>query len=131
MTTQTPSTEERLSRLEGAYEQVSERLGDLSRGQDNLRSDINALREEMQRGQESLREEMQRGQEALRAEMQRGQEALREEMRLGQDSLRAEMQRGQEALRADIRSFRGNMLLLMGGAWATMIGGFIAIATLF
>ena len=109
MTTQTPSTEERLSRLEGAYEQVSERLGDLSRGQDNLRSDINALREEMQRGQDSLREEM----------------------RLGQESLRAEMQRGQESLRADIRSFRGNMLLLMGGAWATMIGGFIAIATLF
>ena len=97
MTTQTPSTEERLSRLEGAYEQVSERLGDISRGQDNLRSEMNTLREEMQRGQESLREEM---------------------------------QRGQESLRADIRSLRNNMLLLMGGVWTTMIGGFIAIATL-
>ena len=97
MTTQTPSTEERLSRLEGAYEQVSERLGDLSRGQDNLRSDINALREEVQRGQESLREEM---------------------------------QRGQESLRADIRSFRGNMLLLIGGVWATVVGGLIALVTL-
>ena len=79
MTTQTPSTEERLSRLEGAYEQVSERLGD-------LRSDVNTLREEMRLGLESLR--------------------------------------------ADIRSFRGNMLLLMGGVWTTMIGGFIAMATL-
>ncbi len=55
MTTQTPTTEERLSRLEGAYEQVNERLGDLrsemnerltklERGQESLRSDINNLR---------------------------------------------------------------------------------------
>ncbi len=90
MTTQTPSTEERLSRLEGAYEQVSERLGD-------LRSDVNTLREEM---------------------------------RLGQDALREEMRLGLESLRADIRSFRGNMLLLIGGVWTTVIGGFIAMATL-
>ena len=91
MTTQTPSTEERLSRLEGAYEQVSERLGD-------LRSEMNALREEVQRGQEALREEM---------------------------------QRGHEALRADINSFRSNMLLLMGGVWATVVGGLIALFTQF
>ena len=30
MTTQTPAPEERISRLEGAYEQVNERLGDLT-----------------------------------------------------------------------------------------------------
>ena len=102
MTTQTPSTEERLSRLEGAYEQVSERLGD-------LRSEMNALREEVQRGQEALREEMQRGHEALREEMQRGQDSLR----------------------ADINSFRSNMLLLMGGVWATVVGGLIALFTQF
>ncbi len=60
MTTQTPSTEERLSRLEGAYEQVNERLGD-------LRSEVNTL--------------------------------------------------------------RNTMLLLMGGVWATMVGGFIALFT--
>ena len=87
MTTQTPSTEERLSRLEGAYEQVSERLGD-------LRSEMNALREEVQRGQEALRSEM-------------------------------------NALRADINSFRSNMLLLMGGVWATVVGGLIALFTQF
>ncbi len=51
MTTQTPATEERLSRLEGAYEQVNERLGDmnerlnnLERGQEALRADISSLR---------------------------------------------------------------------------------------
>ena len=42
MTTQTPSTEERLSRLEGAYEQVSERLNELARGMSDLRSDMNS-----------------------------------------------------------------------------------------
>ena len=42
MTTQTPSTEERLSRLEGAYEQVSERLNELARGLSDLRSDMNS-----------------------------------------------------------------------------------------
>ena len=40
-----------MSRLEGAYEQVSERLGDLSRGQGTLRTEMNegiaALRAEM------------------------------------------------------------------------------------
>ncbi len=70
MTTQTPSTEERLSRLEGAYEQVSERLGD-------LRSDVNTLREETRLGQDALREEI----KSLREEMQRGQESLRADIR--------------------------------------------------
>ncbi len=78
MTTETPSTEERLSRLEGAYEQVSERLGD-------LRSDMNERLNELARGQEALRE--------------------------------------------DMNSFRNNMLLLIGGVWATVVGGLIAIFT--
>ena len=78
MTTQTPATEERLSRLEGAYEQVNERLGD-------LRADVNRLAQ---------------GQEALRSEMQRGLDGL-----------------------------RNVMLLLIGGVWATVVGGFIALFT--
>ncbi len=69
MTTQAPTTEERLSRLEGAYEQVNERLED-------LRADVRSLREDMHRGQESLRLEMQRGQESLRLEIR----ALRNNM---------------------------------------------------
>ena len=79
MTTQTPATEERLSRLEGAYEQTNERLVD-------LRSDMNERLNELARGQAALREEM--------------------------------------------NSFRNTMLLLIGGMWATMIGGFIAIFTM-
>ncbi len=43
MTTQAqPTTEERLSRLEGAYEQVNERLNDLTQAVNSLRSDTNA-----------------------------------------------------------------------------------------
>ena len=89
MTTQTPATEERLSRLEGAYEQVNERLGELARGQD----------------------------------------ALREEMRQGDAALREEMHRGQDALRSEMNSLRNTLLLLIGGVWATMVGGFIALFT--
>ena len=47
MTTQTPAIEERVSRLEGAYEQVNERLGELARGLDALREEIRSLRSEM------------------------------------------------------------------------------------
>ncbi len=78
MTTQTPTTEERLSRLEGAYEQVNERLGD-------LRADMN--------------------------------ERLNE------------LAGGQAALRLEVNSLRNTMLLLIGGVWATTVGGFIALFT--
>lgn len=78
MTTQTPATEERLSRLEGAYEQVNERLGD-------LRADMN--------------------------------ERLNE------------LAGGQAALRSEVNSLRNTMLLLIGGVWATTVGGFIALFT--
>ena len=45
MTTQTqpqPTAEERLSRLEGAYEQVNERLNDLTQSMNSLRSEMNS-----------------------------------------------------------------------------------------
>ena len=51
MTTQTQTTEERLSKLEGAYEQVNERLGDLTQAvrqtDANLRQVEANLRAEM------------------------------------------------------------------------------------
>ena len=43
MTTQAqPAAEERLSKLEGAYEQVNERLNDLTQAINSLRSETNA-----------------------------------------------------------------------------------------
>ena len=78
MTTQTPTTEERLSRLEGAYEQVNERLGDLRTDVSSLRSEMNERLNELARRQDN---------------------------------------------------FRNTVVLLVGGVWATMVGGFIAIFT--
>ena len=85
MTTQTPATEERLSRLEGAYEQVNERLGD-------LRADVTRLAQ----SQDAFREE------------------VREEVR---------------SLRSEMNSRFNILLLLIGGVWATTVGGFIALFT--
>ena len=41
------TTTERISRLEGAYEQVDRRLDDMSRALDSLREEIGTLRNEM------------------------------------------------------------------------------------
>ena len=86
MTTQAPATEEHLSRLEGAYEQVNERLAD-------LRADMNQRLNELARSQTALREEI-------------------------------------NTLCAEMNSFRNTMLLLIGGVWATTVGGFIALFTM-
>ena len=48
MTTQTtPELTERVSRLEGAYEQVNERLNDLTQAVASLRAEISSLRAEL------------------------------------------------------------------------------------
>ena len=57
MTTQAQTPEERLSKLEGAYEQVNERLGD--------------LREEIRHGDAALRAEMNERLREIRSEMHR------------------------------------------------------------
>ncbi len=76
MTTQSAATvPQRVSRLEGAYEQVNERLGDIDRRLESLRAETNQRFNEMNQ--------------------------------------------------------RFNVhLVLIGGLWATTIGGFAALATL-
>ena len=116
MTTQTQTPEERLSKLEGAYEQVNERLRDLTQGQD-------ALREEIRQGDAALRSEMN---ERLR-DLTQGQDALREEMRQGDAALRA----SQDAFRSEMHAaFQRQTYLIiasLGAMWASMVGGFIAL----
>ena len=63
------TTEERLSRLEGAYEQVDRRLGDLAQAVAGLRGDLNALRDEVRDEMGSLRSEMNEQNVGLRSEM--------------------------------------------------------------
>ena len=60
------TTEERLSRLEGAYEQVDQRLGDLTAAVVALRQE---LRQEMSEGHTALRQEMNHQISDLRSEM--------------------------------------------------------------
>jgi hypothetical protein len=75
--------EERVSRLEGAYEQVGRRLDDLNQ---NVAS-------------------------------------LRAEMRTEIGGLRADM----NGLRAEVNGRLNNLYVLIGGLWATMVAGFVAL----
>ena len=75
--------EQRVSRLEGTYEQVDRRLDDMNRAIQGLREEVNGLRTET---------------------------------RADADSLRAE-----------VNSRFNNLYLLLGGMWATIIAGFVAI----
>ena len=69
MTTQTQTTEERLSKLEGVYEQVNERLRDLTEGQAALRASLEAQRAEMHAEIAELRVEIRTVDSNLRAEI--------------------------------------------------------------
>ena len=100
--------EDRVSRLEGAYEQVDRRLGDLNQSVQSLRQEINDHREETRQSTESIRDEI---------------KSQREETRQIADSLREEMRQN----RAEANRRINLMLLLIGGIWATILGGFIAL----
>ena len=109
MTTQTQTPEERLSKLEGAYEQVNERLRDLTQGQDALRASLEALRTELHAEIAALRAE-------LRSELHSEVGVLR----ASQDAFRSEMH----------AAFQRQTYLIiasLGAMWASMVGGFIAL----
>ena len=139
MTTQTQPTEERLSKLEGVYEQVNERLRDLTQGQDSLRAETNErfndLAQAVRDVDANLRAEIR--QTALRAETDARFNDLAQAVREGDAALRTEMNerinelaRGQDALRSEANTRFNIMLVLIGGVWATMVGGFIALFTM-
>jgi predicted nucleic acid-binding Zn-ribbon protein len=70
--------EERVSRLEGAIEQINERFGNLERGQDTLKAE---LRAEMAQLRAELRAEMVQLRTELRAELKSEMSELRTDMR--------------------------------------------------
>ena len=115
MTTQAQTTEERLSKLEGAYGQVNERFNDLTQA---VREGDSALREQIRQGDAALRAEMN---ERLR-DLTQGQDALREEIRQGDANLR----QVKAALRAEIGKLRSEMhrqtYLIIG-----VIGGLVTL----
>ncbi len=120
------TTEERLSRLEGAYEQVDQRLGDLTRSVESVRTEMHeqnaALLQEMSGLRSDLLLEMGRQNQALREAMDRQGADLREAMdRQGAD-LREAMDRQGADLRAYINNRVNNVYLFAGGAWITSVG---------
>ena len=129
MTTQTQTPEERLSKLEGAYGQVNERFNDLAQavreGDANLRQVEANLREEIRAGDAALRADMNERFNDLAQAVREGDAALREEIRQGDAAIREEMNSRFSEMNARFNI----MLVLIGGVWATMIGGFIALFT--
>ena len=109
------TTEERLSRVEGAFEQVDKRLGDLTQA-------VTALRQEMHEGQAALRQEMSDGNTALRQEMSDGDAAMRREMSEGHAAFRGEVAYQVGGLRSEMNDRFNNLYLLAGGAWVSTTG---------
>ncbi len=130
------TTESRISFLEGALTQVSERLRDhterftaIAQDIQSLRSEVRANRTEMHANVESLRSEMNANDEtlrseinALRAEMNPNDETLRTEIY----SLRVEMNTNVESLRADNAAIRRESRWIGGIVVSGIIAAFIA-----
>ena len=130
------TTESRISFLEGALTQVSERLRDhterftaIAQDIQSLRSELSANRTEMNANVESLRTEMNANDEtlrseisALRAEMNANDETLRTEI----NSLRVEMNTNVESLRADNAAIRRESRWIGGIVVSGIIAAFIA-----
>ena len=111
------ATEGRIRRLEGAYEQVNERLGDyiehfseISQRLQTLHQGMQGLREEMNANNASLREEnnaniagLRQEMNAQRSEMNANNASLREEM----NALRSEMHTNSASIRRESRWIGG------------------------
>ena len=104
--------EDRVSRLEGAYEQVDRRLS-------YLHQSVQSFREETRQSTESLREEIKQNREEAR----QSAESLRQEM----NQNREEAQQSVESLRQEVNTRINLLLLLIGGIWATMLAGVFAL----
>ena len=122
--------EERVSRLEGAYEQVDKRLDDLKQEITTLRGDVGSLRDEMRREVGSLRNDI----GSLRDEMRSNNGSLRDEMRSNNESLRNEMRSDNDSLRSDNESLcsemnnrMNNVYILLLGSWLTLVGMMVGL----
>ena len=127
------TTESRISFLEGALTQVSERLRDhterftaIARDIQLLRTEANANRAEITANVESLRSEMNANVESLRSEMNANVESLRSEMNANVESLRSEMNANSESLRADNAATRRESRWIGGIIVSGIIAAFVA-----
>lgn len=91
-----------MARLEGAYEQINERLSD-------LRGDVLSLRGLITGLGETLRPEISAGDAALRSEISGLGESLRAEMNALGGTIRSEITAGDMAHRSEIAEMRRQM----------------------
>ena len=101
--------QQRISRLEGAYEQVDRRLEDMHQSINGLRAEMDGLRAEMHQSINGLRAEMDAG---LRAEMHQSINGLRTEM-----NSRFE----------EVNSRFNTLIVLLAASWVTLIGVMIGL----
>ena len=135
MTTQpeTPMVE-RVSRLEGAYDQVNERLGDLTQAMTSLHSEVHEvetrLSEKIDAQGREFRADIQVLNEKIDAqgrEFRADIQVLNEKIDAQGEVLTAKIDAQGEALRSEMNSRFNTVYVLVGGVWATMVGGFIAL----
>ena len=108
----TSSVEERLSRLEGSYEQISERLNDLNQIVQGVDRKVDALRSDIDARFDSLRSDMDMRLESMRAETNTQFREL--------NSRLDEMNRSQ-------RNFSYVTYAIGSGIWATIVVGAVMI----
>lgn len=111
MTTQ-PSTEERLSRIEGSHE----RIGDLVQQFEGFRTETNTRFE-------SLRSETNARFRDLSAQF----ESLRAGMDRRFEEARAETNREFGSMRAEMNSAIRNLYVIIGGSWVTLMATIIGL----
>ena len=113
----TSSVEERLSRLEGSYEQISERLNDLNQIVQGVDRKVDALRSDVDGRFDSLRSDMDTRFDSLRSSMDARFDSLRSSMDarfLAMDSKLDEMNRS-------YRNFTYAIYAIAAGMWATIL----------
>ncbi len=99
MTTGTPTDNDRMTRIEGAFEQMNKRLDDIQ-------------------GQNTL----------FRQETHAGFDSLRKDTREGLDALRKDMREDVVRLDEKIYRVADRLYLMIGGImWVTTVAGFIAL----
>ena len=119
------TTEERLSRLEGTYEQVDQRLGDLALALNSLRQTVDEHHRETNERFDALREHVGSEVGSLREHVDSEVSSLREEMAEGTSALREEMREQNHRvlnLEARMDNRFNNLYLLAGGAWVSTVG---------
>lgn len=115
----TNALEVRMARLEGSYEQLDKRLGDLA-------ADLQALRAEFRTEIQAVRAELQN----LRAEFRSELQNLRAEFRSDIHGLRGEIQ----GVRAEVQGVRAEIQGLraeMGRLFYWLLGTFLAVVAAF